>query len=118
MVRESIVVQLLFGNEDYYYWSCQVRTYLLANDLWDVVESAVEPPKEDEAGDEFKIWRKKNASALHAIQISCSVYTFPAIGGIDSAKIAWDTLADIYGRNLSEYMKPGDPGDQSEQGTF
>ncbi|KAI5343902.1 hypothetical protein L3X38_011778 [Prunus dulcis] len=82
---DAAVVQVLNGR-NYLDWSVLVKTYLLAQDLWDVVEE-----DEEEADDKFKDWRKKNATALHTIQISCGWEAFSLIRNTSSAKRAWDT---------------------------
>lgn len=79
-----IVPQILEGEHDYKDWSVHVKTYLLSKDLWDVVETTGKP--------KFKAWRKNNAEALHAIQLSCGPGTFTYIRDKTTAKAAWDTL--------------------------
>ncbi|XP_040369448.1 uncharacterized protein LOC112189352 isoform X2 [Rosa chinensis] len=89
-----------FNYED---WSLRVETYLLAEDLWDVVEASNEPANDER---EYKIWRKKNAKALLAIQISCGSDTFSFIRNTRTAKVAWDALAAKFKPrlvNLPEY---------------
>ena len=95
----GIVVELL-KKENYADWRAQIQTYLVAEDLWDIVEAIDEPPscKPGEDGHDhyqFKSWRKKkkNATALHAIQISCGSEAFSEIRDISEAKTAWETLA-------------------------
>ena len=95
----GIVVELL-NRENYVDWRVQVQTYLVAEDVWDIVEAIDEPPscKPGEDGHDhyqFKSWRKKkkNATALHAIQISCGSEAFSEIRDISEAKLAWETLA-------------------------
>ncbi|BFG21042.1 hypothetical protein CerSpe_073160 [Prunus speciosa] len=95
---DAIVVEFL-NKDNYEHWSALVKNYLVAQDLWEVVEATAEPPKpeeEAEADDHFKAWRKKNATALHAIQVSCGPDAFSVIKEISSAKIAWDTLAEKF----------------------
>jgi hypothetical protein len=90
----SAVLKVL-EKDNYVDWSVRVKTYLMAHDLWDIIEATTEPPrKEDEFA--FKAWSKKNSKALHIIQISCGPDTFSRIIEIPSAKIAWDTLAEKY----------------------
>ena len=86
-------------NEDNYLdWSVQLKTYLMAQDLWEIVESTSEPPaRENEAA--FKAWNKTNAMALHVIQMSCEPDTFSDIREISSARDAWDALAEKYKTN-------------------
>ncbi|XP_037492026.1 uncharacterized protein LOC105638666 [Jatropha curcas] len=85
----KIVLEDLDGN-NYADWRIWMKNYLLANDLWDVIE-ANEKLEEDEA--ELKAWTRKNAAALHAIHVSCSLEVFSHIREIDSAKSCWETLA-------------------------
>lgn len=91
----AIVVDVL-GKDNYEHWSPLVKNYLLAQDLWDVVEATAEPPVPEEA-DQFIAWRKKKtAAALYAIQISCGPDAFSVIKEISSANIAWDILAQTF----------------------
>ncbi|BBG96521.1 hypothetical protein Prudu_005353 [Prunus dulcis] len=80
----AIVVDVL-SKDNYEHWSALVKNYLLAQDLWDVVEATAEPPVPEEA-DQF-IGRKKTAAALHAIQISCGPDAFSVIKEISSSKL-------------------------------
>ncbi|KAF2318344.1 hypothetical protein GH714_005578 [Hevea brasiliensis] len=80
-----------------------MKNYLMANNLWDIVEATTEAPNPEEAEAEFKAWRKKNAAALHAIQISCMPHILFQIKEISSARICWDTLAKMH-----EVKSPGD----------
>ena len=92
-------------NEDNYLdWSVQLKTYLMAQDLWEIIKSTSEPPApENEAA--FKAWSKTNAMALHVIQMSCEPDTFSDIREISSARGAWDFLAEIYsGTSLSLFL--------------
>ena len=72
-------------------WFEWVKNYLIARDLWEVVDGSYPRPPEDE--EDFVRWRKKNAAALHAIQISCSLESFPRIKGDSEAKVAWHILS-------------------------
>ncbi|XVE99229.1 hypothetical protein REPUB_Repub03eG0179500 [Reevesia pubescens] len=85
----AIVAEVLKGVENYPQWRVCIRTYLLARDLWDVVEETSEPPTDDSN------WMKRNWSALHAIQISCSPTILSYIIDQTTATDAWNTLADI-----------------------
>ncbi|XP_062173538.1 uncharacterized protein LOC133879000 [Alnus glutinosa] len=83
--------------DNYVDWSVQIKTYLMAHDLWKIIEETTEPPRQEDDEAAFKAWSKKNSVALHVIQISCGPDTFSNIIQINSAKIAWDTLAEKYG---------------------
>ena len=73
-----------------------MKAYLMEQDLWDIVEAATEPPtpKNDEIA--FKDWSRKNALALYLIREWSGSKGFPLIGKISTAKIAWDTLVEMY----------------------
>jgi hypothetical protein len=77
-------------------WSVHVKTYLMAHDLWETIEATADPPKEEDDEPTFKAWSKKNSTAVHIIQMSCSLGTFSEIIEIMYAKIAWDTFAKKY----------------------
>ncbi|KAJ6428802.1 hypothetical protein OIU84_020457 [Salix udensis] len=97
----SIVVEVL-RDDNYDDWSACMKSYMLAQDLWDFIEPADHQEGDQEVDSEpidhregdSKAWRKKNAAALHAIQISCSPHILSTIRSIISAKDAWDTLAN------------------------
>ncbi|KAI4305466.1 hypothetical protein L6164_028831 [Bauhinia variegata] len=52
--------------DNYENWSVLLKNYLTGQGLWDVVSASA-----TKSGDED--WRKKNAKALHAIQLSCGL---------------------------------------------
>ena len=101
MAGNLIVSDRLNKDVNYELWSIQVKTYLVGQDLWDVVE-ADEPSATDEA--EIKAWRKMNATALHAIQVSCESDALSVIKDITSAKSAWATLADEFGEDSGKSL--------------
>ncbi|XP_062093005.1 uncharacterized protein LOC133798621 [Humulus lupulus] len=107
----AIVSELLYSKNGYEKWSIQMKTYFIGEDLWDIVEAdepTVHAATNDDDGDtesEIKAWRKNNAVALHAIQISCQGHAFTLIQNINSAKIAWDTLAANFAKKLDEDSK-------------
>ena len=61
----SIVVEVL-RDDNYDDWSACMKSYMLAQDLWDFIE----PAGLQEV--DYKALRRKNAAALHAIQVSCA----------------------------------------------
>ena len=98
----SATVSELFKWGNYVVWSVQVKTYLIAQDLWDIIEGTnVLPEPGNEAAS--NVWTKKNAMALHVIQTSCEPRMCLLISQITLAKLAWDTLVAI--RNLSKYVR-------------
>ena len=157
----SAAVSEVLNVDNYSVWSVQMKTYLIVQDLWDIVEATVKCPEkkdediveatdespeqendgivevtdenpeqenagivevtdenpeqeDDEATDEcpkqeddeaaFKDWSRKNAMALHVIQISCSQRICHVISLITSAKIAWKTLESICSIPKSDYF--------------
>ncbi|GKV14280.1 hypothetical protein SLEP1_g25180 [Rubroshorea leprosula] len=69
-----------------------MRHYLVAQGLWDDVILSSQIPLAKSPED----WIKKNASALFAIKISCGAEKFEQIKMMNSAKDAWDALADLH----------------------
>jgi hypothetical protein len=82
--------------DNYGDWSVGIKSYLMAQDLWDIIESTIEPPKQEDDEAAFKDWSDKNFMALQHIQNSCGPDTISEIKEIKSAKIAWNTLAEKY----------------------
>jgi hypothetical protein len=77
-----------------------MKNYLLGQELWFIIEEPImkptlTPDSEDFEKDTYKEWRKINAQALHAIQLSCGVDILSKIREIDSAKEVWNTLATM-----------------------
>lgn len=92
----STVFEVFLDKDNYGDWSVRLKSYLMAQDLWDIVESTAEPPKQEDDYPAHKDWSKKNSTALQVILNSCGPDTFSGIKEISSAKIAWDTLAQKY----------------------
>ncbi|KAJ6323127.1 hypothetical protein OIU77_012877 [Salix suchowensis] len=96
----SIVVEVL-RDDNYDDWSACMKSYMLAHDLWDLIDPAdhqegyqeVDSEPIDHREGDYKAWIKKNAAALHTIQVSCSPNILSTIRSIIQAKDAWDTLA-------------------------
>ncbi|XP_009343383.3 uncharacterized protein LOC103935349 [Pyrus x bretschneideri] len=100
-IVSNVIANLkVLSHDNYEDWSFHFKTYLLAEDLWEVVEETSEPPRREDGEAEFMVWRKNNAKVLHAIQTCCGDDTYFIIRCISSAKVAWDTLA--------EKLKPAD----------
>ncbi|XP_060675416.1 uncharacterized protein LOC107435633 isoform X1 [Ziziphus jujuba] len=114
----GFIVRELLDKKNYLDWSVGVKTYLMGEDLWDIVESMDEPPKPKDRH-AFKYWRSKNASALHAIQISCNTDAFSKIRDMTSAKKAWDTLEKEFNSESESESEDDDevkiPNDQYQQ---
>nr|XP_028964554.1 ankyrin repeat-containing protein ITN1-like [Malus domestica] len=83
----------VLNQNNYTPWSMRIKTYLVAKDLWDVVQT--EHP-EVGPSDKHKVWKQRNAQALHAIQLSCGDDILSFISDATSAKSAWDILLDKF----------------------
>lgn len=75
-----------------------MKSDLEAQNLWSIIESTYDPPRQDDDEVLFTNWGDKNFKALRVIRNSCGLRAFSKIKGIDSAKIAWDTLLEKYGK--------------------
>ncbi|GKV28734.1 hypothetical protein SLEP1_g37749 [Rubroshorea leprosula] len=83
-------------------WKVYVKNYLLAQDLWDIVEYG-----NTQEGN----WRKKNAAALHAILSTCSQDIFSQIKD-SSAKDAWNHIAKMH----EEWQHPDEEAETGVEG--
>ncbi len=96
MIYLIVVVLSVFNKEGYVIWSFKMKNELIKQNLWDVVEATTEPPTLEYDEIAFKAWSKNNCLALYLIRESLGPLAFPLIGKFDTAKKAWDTLAQKY----------------------
>ncbi|KAH6767641.1 hypothetical protein C2S52_018624 [Perilla frutescens var. hirtella] len=68
----------IFDGEHYDYWSSQMETIFLSQDLWDIVDEGYDDSPDQQKSKDYKEDVKKNATALRIIQ--------------QGAKEAWETL--------------------------
>ncbi|KAF8377102.1 hypothetical protein HHK36_030475 [Tetracentron sinense] len=87
-------VPVALAEDNYENWEACLKSYLLGEDLWDIVNGTEFEPNATQV--ELKTWKMKNAKALHAIQMSCGPQTLSHINKFDSAKDAWDHLASTH----------------------
>ena len=71
---------------NYERWSVLMKNYLRGEDLWDIIDTDGIDPTHDEN------WRKRDAKALYAIQLSCGPDCFKMISEINDARDAWNRL--------------------------
>ncbi|KAB2610465.1 hypothetical protein D8674_018497 [Pyrus ussuriensis x Pyrus communis] len=103
----TAIVRTSLNYKNYNDWKSQIKTYLLAEDLWDIIDEGTdECPKTEEEKAQSKGW-KKDAKALYAIQNSCGDDTYDLIKYKTTAKQAWDTLS-------KKLEKPGGPSNEKE----
>ncbi|GKV25918.1 hypothetical protein SLEP1_g35294 [Rubroshorea leprosula] len=96
-----MIVPELLASDNYKRWNICMKSYLVSQDLWDAVLHSWTP-----VGVDTKEWIKKDAAALHAIQISCEPNKFDVIEEITSAKTAWDTLKQ---KHIEKHPEDGPP---------
>ncbi|GKV47592.1 hypothetical protein SLEP1_g54480 [Rubroshorea leprosula] len=107
-------------DDNYERWRICIESYLVSKDLWKAIISSERPSEVDETE-----WTKRVAAALHAIQISCGKEGFEKIKDTNSAKCAWDKLAQMHENkddseshciDLSEEEEEGEEGEEEEEG--
>uniref|UniRef100_A0A803MEP4 Uncharacterized protein n=1 Tax=Chenopodium quinoa TaxID=63459 RepID=A0A803MEP4_CHEQI len=85
----------IFDGEHYDYWSSQMQTFFISQDLWELVEGGYEdlPENPNEAQQKLHKENKKiDALALRYIHAAVSKTIFPCLYGLKKSKEAWDTL--------------------------
>ncbi|GLT63008.1 hypothetical protein SLA2020_356060 [Shorea laevis] len=86
----TVIVPFLLEEDknNYEDWKVYIKNYLLAQDLWDIVEYG---------NTQDCNWKKKNAAALHAILSSCSQSIFRQVkdSSTNLAKDVWKQLAKM-----------------------
>lgn len=86
-------------------WSAQVKSTLVGQNLWSIIELTSDPPKQEDDEAVFTNWRDKNSKALCVIKKFCGSKASYWIKDIDSAKTAWITLARMY--DLLQNLRTG-----------
>ncbi|XP_030516486.1 uncharacterized protein LOC115729991 [Rhodamnia argentea] len=84
----------IFDGNNYDYWSIKMTTFLMAQDLWDIVEKGYEVPQEGATVPKDQL--QKDARALCVIQQALSEIVFPRIIGANTAKKAWEILREEF----------------------
>ena len=87
-VASSGIVRELLTRYNYEEWKTLMKSYLRGENLWDVVESASTLTPID---------AQRDAKALHIIQLSCGPDILDQIKHFETAKVAWNRLAALYG---------------------
>nr|XP_027074235.1 uncharacterized protein LOC113698565 isoform X2 [Coffea arabica] len=120
-----------FTEENYEEWKRCLEHYLVGHGLWGVVSGEEKDPTNDERQEygeekkqEHEEWKKKNALALHAIQLSCGTGTHVKLKEAHtSAEVAWKHLVvklkpnKIFTKGESGRVEEeeGDPEDESSR---
>ncbi|XP_071914791.1 uncharacterized protein [Coffea arabica] len=107
--------------ENYEEWKRCLEHYLVGHGLWGVVSGGEKDPINDERQEygeekkqEHEEWKKKNALALHAIQLSCGTGTYVKLKEAHtSAEVAWKHL--VVKLKPNKIFAKGDPEDESSR---
>ena len=103
----------IFNGEAYDYWSIQIQTLFISQDLWDVIENDYPIPESQEElatwtttkQKEYKQNKQHDAKTLLFIQQGVSREIFPRIMQAKNAKEAWKTLKNEFkGTNKAAFM--------------
>ena len=89
----------IFNGKHFDYWSSQLMTIFISQDLWDLIEDGFQDPPEtgnsswtDENQKEYKEKLKKNATVSRIIHHGVSKSIYPRIFGVKKAKDTWEIL--------------------------
>ncbi|CAK7325264.1 unnamed protein product [Dovyalis caffra] len=95
VVPTAIVVEVL-RDDNYKNWRACMKSYLMAQGLWDIIEPPpVEPQEVALLVQLNRNLAQRNAAALHAIQISCAPHILSKIRNQKLAKEAWEFLEGL-----------------------
>ncbi|KAF8403459.1 hypothetical protein HHK36_011563 [Tetracentron sinense] len=94
MSKSSAIVQEVLTEKNYGNWKEWLKSYLLGQGLWDLVDGSEPKPEGNKAT--LNAWRKSNGKALDVIQISCGSNMLTYIRELDSTKQACDRLATMH----------------------
>jgi len=94
----------IFNGEAYDYWSIQMQTLFISQDLWDAIENGYPVPESQEElvtwtaakQKEYKQNKQHDAKALLFIQQGVSREIFPRIMQAKNAKEAWEILKNEF----------------------
>lgn len=96
------IVQQVLTKDNYERWKILMRNYLRGKDLWEVVENGLNSTNVDDS-------TKRDAEALHIIQLSCGRKIFDEIKHFETAKNAWNFLASRYGSEIKAELPATEP---------
>ena len=87
----------IFTGESYDFWSTQMKTLFISQDLWDLIKEGYEQPEDLSTLaaaklKEYKQNKQRDARALLFIQQGVSKTIFPRISGATKSKEAWEIL--------------------------
>ncbi|KAG6492870.1 hypothetical protein ZIOFF_047838 [Zingiber officinale] len=90
----------LLNQSNYRIWKTCMESYLVGEDLWDVVSTngVVAPTNIIENAEAFKKWKQQNAKAEFVLKRSISHGIFEHIIGCESAREIWQTLDRLFNK--------------------
>ena len=84
------------NNQNYNTWSTCMESYLLGQDLWEIVAgSETTPPDNDQA---LQKWKVKAGKVMFVIKTSIKEEMLEHIRRADTSKAAWDTFATLFSK--------------------
>ncbi|XP_077234886.1 uncharacterized protein LOC143877038 isoform X2 [Tasmannia lanceolata] len=100
----------VFAGENHDFWSIKMRTYLLSQDLWDVLNTGLTIPDDastqsTQQQEQLKENKQKDEKALYCIQQVVADTIFPRIMGATTAKDAWNNLMEQFQGNAKGLVK-------------
>ncbi|XP_022847426.1 uncharacterized protein LOC111369924 isoform X1 [Olea europaea var. sylvestris] len=121
------IVSEKLTEDNFISWKNCLTNYLVGNGLWGVVSAQeIEPDKTNKQ--EHEKWKKQNALALHAIQLSCGQAIYSKFKNVDiNANYVWTQLAEqgdhdkesrVEDNGLSEYLEYGPLYEAIEKGNW
>ncbi|GKV48208.1 hypothetical protein SLEP1_g55034 [Rubroshorea leprosula] len=90
----------LLNQSNYNVWKTCMESYLIGEDLWDVVDGndITAPANNEENAEAFKQWRQRNAKAEFSLKRSISHGMFEHIIRCKSANEIWETLDRLFNK--------------------
>ncbi|XP_027915359.1 uncharacterized protein LOC114174718 isoform X2 [Vigna unguiculata] len=84
--------------DNYENWSALVKNYLIGQGLWGAMTSVSEIGVKAKTVSDS--WKRRNAKALHIIQLACGTEILSQIRDVETAKEAWNRLGALYSSQL------------------
>ncbi|XP_074577527.1 uncharacterized protein LOC141833932 [Curcuma longa] len=91
---------MLLNQSNYRIWKTCMESYLVGEDLWDVVvaDGVVAPENAPAKAEALKNWKQRNAKAEFVLKRSISYEIFEHIMGCASAREIWNTLDHLFNK--------------------
>ncbi|KAL5729317.1 hypothetical protein ACHQM5_002288 [Ranunculus cassubicifolius] len=95
------------NNNNYNYWSSLMESYLMGQDLWEVVAGAdVRPPVDIPANaDALHKWKVRADKAMYVLKISIEIFLHENIREAKTPKEIWDSFASLFSRTNDAHLQ-------------